>query len=264
MLRQAGLRLVIGRQRVDDVLQPLPRVAAVLGAEEAGADAAVGARAVVALVVPHRRVDDLRVGRVDATSIAPVVGVVGASTSCQVLPPSIGAVEAALLGRAGDVARRPRRTRVASWTGRPRSARSPRSSRRPTFGPVRAVVGGLVDAVAEVGQAAAGRVGLARAGPQRAVGRLRERAHRLDIRVGPDRRPVRAAVRGLPDAAAGDRRERRVGREAVGDARRSRARRCCTGRAAARRAPSPPARPRPPAPGRAATCASVTSRWSSA
>ena len=35
---QAGLRLVVGRQRVDDVLQPLPRVAAVLGAEEAGAD----------------------------------------------------------------------------------------------------------------------------------------------------------------------------------------------------------------------------------
>ena len=35
---------VVGRQRVDDVLQALPRVAAVLGAEQAGADAAVDAR----------------------------------------------------------------------------------------------------------------------------------------------------------------------------------------------------------------------------
>ena len=76
--------------------------------------------------------------------------------------------------------------------------------------PGRAVVGRLVDAVAEVGEAAAGRVGLAGAGPQRAVGRLGDRAHRLHVRVGPDRRPVRAAVRALPDAAAGRRAEDRV------------------------------------------------------
>ena len=137
VLLQAGLRRVVGRQRVDDVLQALPRVAAVLGAEQAGADAAVDARAVVALVIPQRRVDDLRVGGLIATSIAPVVAFGGASTSCQLLPPSTRAVEAALRDRAGDVPGGRREHRCPGWSGRSRCARSTRCRAGPCWSSAR-------------------------------------------------------------------------------------------------------------------------------
>ena len=68
-----------------------------------------------------------------------------------------------------------------------------------------AAVGGAVDAVADVRDAAAGRVRLAGAGPQRSVRAARERADRLRVVVRPRRRVGRTGVGALPHAAAGRR-----------------------------------------------------------
>ena len=128
---QAGLRLVIGRQRVDDVLQPLPRVAAVLGAEEAGADAAVDARAVRAPVVPQRGVDDVRVRRVDLEVDAAGVRRRRGDHALPGLAGVLGAVDAALRRPSGRCGPPPPRTRGSSSSGRPRCARTRRSPAGP-------------------------------------------------------------------------------------------------------------------------------------
>jgi hypothetical protein len=188
---------------------------AVLGAEQAGADAAEGTPAVVADVVPHRRVDDLRVLRVDGD-------VDGAGRSVRRrehdLPrlAAVGrAVQASVMHAARDVARC-RREDPLRVRGIDRDAADRRAVGETHVRPVGAVVGGLVDAVAEVGQAAAGRVGLTRADPQVAVGRLGHRAHRLCQVVVPQVGPVAAAVGGLPDAAARHGREGAVGSGMIG------------------------------------------------
>ena len=198
---QARLLEVVGRQRIDDVLEPLPCRAAVVGAEQAGADPAVGARAVVALVIPQRGVDAVVVGRVDGD-----VDRAGRRVRrCEHLLPGragvVGDVEAALRGDARDRAggRGPDRVRIGRVDD---DAAERRSALQPHVLPADAAVGRLVDAVAEVGQAAAGRVRLAGPGPQRAVGPLGERAHRLRLVARPRRRVGHAGVGALPHAAA--------------------------------------------------------------
>ena len=215
VLREARLGLVIGRERVDDVLQALPRVAAVLGAEQARADAAVDARAVVALVIPQRRVDDLRVDGVDRDVDRAGHRRRRGEHELPGLAAVVGAVEAALGDRARHVAAR-RREHAVRVLRIDRDPADRRAVGQAHVGPVGAAVGGLVDAVAEVGQAAAGRVRLTGADPQRAVGVLGQRAHRLHVVVGPHRRPVRAAVDAVPDAAARGRRVDGVGALLVG------------------------------------------------
>ena len=201
--REPGARRVVGARQADDVLEPRPGVAAVVGPEQARADAAVHARAVVALVVPQRRVHAVGVRRVDRHVDAAGRVVRRREHQLPVLAAVGDPVDAALAGDAGDGARG--RHEHAVRVGRvDRDAADRRAVPQAPVLPGRAAVGRLVDAVAEVRQAAARRVGLAGARPQRAVGAPCDRADRLRVRVGPDRGEGRTGVGALPDAAARD------------------------------------------------------------
>ena len=201
--------LVVVRHRADDVLQPLPAVAAVVGAEQSGADAAVGAGAVVALVVPQRGEDTVVVGRVDR-QVDPAGRVVGRrQDQLPVLAAVVDPVDPPLRHRGRD------RTcggdedplRIGGVDDDPADRgtvyQAPLLPTVPT-------VGRAVDAVAEEGQAAAGRVRLAGTRPQRPVGTDRERPHGLGRVVGPTRLPGVAGIHAPPHAAAGHRGVQRV------------------------------------------------------
>ena len=110
-------------------------------------------------------------------------------------------VEAALAAGRVDVARR--RDEDAVRVGRvDRDPADHRGVREPHVVPGGAAVGRLVDAVAAVGDAAAGSIRLAGAGPERAVGAARERADRLGVVVRPGRRVGHSGIGALPDAAS--------------------------------------------------------------
>ena len=156
------------------------------------------------MVVPLGGVDAVRIDRVDRH--VDDAGVrrraeVGRQDRRPVVAAVDRAVEAALA--AGRVDRAGRCDEDNVRVGR--VDRDPADHARvlePDVRPRCAVVGRLVDAVADVGDAAAGGVRLAGAGPERAVGAARERADRLRVVVRPGGRVGRSGVGALPDAAA--------------------------------------------------------------
>ena len=205
------------------------RVHRVVADVEARADAAVGPQVRVAVVVPERRVDAVRVGRVDrdVDGAGPRRrGEVGREDADPVRAAVGRPVEAALAAGRVDVAggRDEDAVRVRRVD---RDPADHRGVREPDVRPGGAAVGRLVDAVAAVGDAAAGGVRLAGAGPERAVRAARERADRLRVVVRPGRRVGHAGVGALPDAAARGGDVDRVGAGSGRPRRRSRGRRCC-------------------------------------
>ena len=213
---QPGARRVVARQRAGDVrvADPLPGHVRGLARQrvvrdvEAGADAAIGpqVRRCGGGPTASRRRGSGSTGSI-ATSTTPVHGAAarsGVRTGAQCVAAVDRAVEAALAAGRVD-RRRPAATRTRSGrSGRPRSGRSCEALARPDVRPGCAAVGRLVDAVADVGDAAAGGVRLAGAGPERAVGAARQRADRLRVVARPGRscrsarRPCSSRRRRLP------------------------------------------------------------------
>lgn len=88
VLREADR--VAGSERCDAVvLQPGPVVTAVGGGVQPRADARVAAAQRLAVVIPHRREQLVRVGRVHDQVGGTVKSVAPASTLVQVVPPSV-------------------------------------------------------------------------------------------------------------------------------------------------------------------------------
>ena len=206
---QAGAGHVVAVHGPDHVLEPRPGVASVVRAVETGADPAVHAGAVVALVVPEGRENPVVVRRVDRQVDSAGGRVRRRQDELPVLAPVRDAVDAALTGDAGD--RAGRRDEHALRVNRvDDDASDRRALHEPPVLPRLAAVGRLVDAVAKVREPAARRVRLAGSGPERAVGAQGERAHCLGRVVRPGGLEGAARVRRLPDATARHRRVHRV------------------------------------------------------
>ena len=210
ILLQTALRAVIRRQRIHDVLQTLPRITAVPAAKQPGTDTTVDTRAVVALVVPHRRIHDPRIPRIDR-DIDRARGRVQRREHQLPAPATVHrAIQTTLPGRTRNMARR-RREHLLRITRIDRDPPNRRTLTQPDILPMRATVARPVHPVTEIRQATARRVSLTRTRPQRAVRILRQRPHRLRLINRPHRCPVHARVHAMPHAAARNRRIDTVG-----------------------------------------------------